>query len=155
MKRYYVYVIYSCLVTALALSGVSYSRLSDAERVYPTFNAGCWVTPKIRCSEGFVMPGVTLGIDGIRQHASFSVTGISDYTYIAYELTYWSANGTKGAKGEHILSNDNEFSRSHIFLGTCTSGGTCTPDPDVQNLNVSVTLTHTGGETLTVSRHID
>jgi|GEM_PF-4951720 len=155
MKRYSVYAIYFSFVTVWALSGVSYSHLSDAERISPTFSAGCWTQPKIRCREGFVMPILTLRIDSVRQHASFTVTGISSYTQISYELTYGTASGTKGAKGEHILSGENEFSRSDIFLGSCTSGGTCTPDPDVKNLNVTVTLTHTSGETLTVSRHID
>lgn len=76
---------------------------------------------------------------------SFSVTNIEDYTKIDYIITYSGDGEDRGIVGSQDLSNTHAFDKHGIFLGSCTSGGTCTPDTGVTGLKLTVDLTESGG----------
>lgn len=76
---------------------------------------------------------------------SFNVTNIEDYTLVTYKITYASDGGDKGIQGTQALSGDHSYEKTDQFLGSCTSGGTCTPDTGVANLKLTIELTDSGG----------
>lgn len=76
---------------------------------------------------------------------SFSVTNIEEYTKLAYTITYKNDEIDRGIVGSETLSNNHSFDKNGIFLGSCTSGGTCTPDTGVTDIKLTVNLTESGG----------
>lgn len=106
--------------------------LSDKESLTNTIATNTWVV-------------VSFGQNTETHTASFKVENIEDYTSLEYKITYTSDGGDKGIQGTHSLSHQPSFEKTDQFMGSCTSGGTCTPDSGVSNIKLTIDLTDTGG----------
>lgn len=81
---------------------------------------------------------------------SFTIKDVSSYTSLSYELTYDSSVGVQGVVGKATLSGDDQFVKSGILLGTCSTGGICEYHTDVKNISLRVLLTDSAGETVEI-----
>ena len=109
-----------------------------------TFLTGCWVTPESRCQPNAERTGASAGLWHVRDGYSvgFSIPFVSGQRHIAYELTYLSQHTQKGIAGSHdYLATETEFVRSPIVLGSCSSGGTCTIDPEISDIHLRAVIT--------------
>jgi hypothetical protein len=109
-----------------------------------TLQAGCW-------GEGIVCvtnsPLVFLRLYPRDDHhaVGFSLGGISPFSSLDYEVRYRRDNDggevEESASGSlDNSSGDDSKTYEWIFLGTCTSGGTCTNHEGVEEVSLEVTL---------------
>lgn len=77
--------------------------------------------------------------------AKFKLFGLPDSGQYDLELTYQSDTLEKGIYQSHTLTSpEPDIIEFELFLGTCTSGGTCTPDQNISNIRYLFTLTRDG-----------
>jgi hypothetical protein len=77
-------------------------------------------------------------------------SNLEDAKKISYELTY-SHNGQKeGVLGDFTV-NGQKLIKKEIFLGTCSTGGTCIMHKNVRNIKLEITVTYNNGKSL--SKH--
>lgn len=88
------------------------------------------------------------------KRASFTVSCISDFLKLGYELIYISNDIPKGLIGTISLNKDSQISRDET-LGTCSSfGKVCTYDTNVSKISLDITLTKENGEVVKISKEI-
>ncbi len=87
----------------------------------------------------FKEPKINYNFDG--QKLSFEVKNIEDFSKLAYELVYDSAQGLQGVIGETELSGQSNFEKKDIVFGTCSTGGTCTYHQNPKDINLKIILT--------------
>ena len=77
-----------------------------------------------------------------KKAVSFTVTNISDFEKVTYEIVYDSNEGNKGIVGSADLPEEDIFSRSDLLLGTCSGaeGKVCVYDEGITKIHLKVTL---------------
>lgn len=79
----------------------------------------------------------------------FKVSGdLSGYKSLDYLITYGSNQSTQGIMGTKVISGVSEITEEDLLLGSCSSGGTCTYNTGITNINLKVTLHGTSDKIL-------
>ncbi len=81
--------------------------------------------------------------------AAFTVTNVSQFNELDYTLTYDTDSGQEAIVGHLLLSGLPGAEVTDLYLGTCSSGGTCVPHTGVTQLNLEVELIGVINRTLT------
>lgn len=101
-------------------------------------------------------PKISLSLADDKKTVSFTVSGISGFAKLSYDLSYDAYAVTKGIKGTDIdVSSVSEFSKSDLDLATCSGEEefrVCTYDNGVANIKISVTLVDTAGIETTLEK---
>ena len=103
-------------------------------------------------SENLNEPILTLTHDEKTHEISFSVTNIQSYTFLSWELSYDSNDQLQGAVGNTELTEEKDYTKGHIFLGTCSTGGSCVSHIEVKNLHLKVILKKADGKELILEK---
>ncbi len=90
-------------------------------------------------SYNIVSPSVGLAFSDIN-HIVISVTNITKFTSLTYQLTYETNSFPQGVIGKVDLSGGNSFERE-ILLGTCSTDNACVYHTGAKNFQLGVQLT--------------
>ncbi|MCL4365950.1 hypothetical protein M1437_01865, partial [Patescibacteria group bacterium] len=107
-------------------------------------------TPKGANLSGEVPPALVLSSDG--KSLSFKATELAKFKKLSYELTYDTDTISDGVIGSVDLSGENEYEKSGITLGTCSTGGTCSYHSGVKNIKLIVKLENSEGIITTLEK---
>lgn len=77
-----------------------------------------------------------------KKAVGFKVEGydLDMYTSLDYLITYNSDQGTQGIVGTKTVSGVSKIVEENLILGSCSSGGVCTYNTGVSEINIEVTL---------------
>lgn len=94
-----------------------------------------------------------LNLNSKQTSASFTVTNISKFNSLSYELTYTSQSGDHGITGNLNLDKD-IITVKDLVLGTCSANGTCTYHQNVNDFNLKVVLNGVINRTLSKTKNL-
>jgi len=90
-----------------------------------------------------------------KKAVGFTISNITDYQTLKYEITYYPTNrGPQGIIGIINLSGQNELTRENFLLGT-NSSGIWVWDKGMDTISIKVTLTNSSSETNILESQID
>lgn len=85
------------------------------------------------------IPSVTIAKTG--NDITFLVSHVETFKTLKYELTYTHDDKLEGIMSPTVdLTGEQEYKKENLYLGTCSSGGTCIPHEKVSAINLTVTL---------------
>ena len=87
-------------------------------------------------------PSLEFSLRNDKKTVAFTVSNISAFEKISYEIVYDSIGEDKGIAGSADLAGENTFSRNDLLLGSCSGieGKVCTYDEGITKLRCKVTL---------------
>jgi signal peptidase I len=97
-------------------------------------------------------PTITMSLDQTTHEVRFILDHIKRYTSFTWELSYNTDEKTEGVIGDGIIEKTDSFTKEHILLGTCSTGGTCVYHTGVNNLKLTVILQNSDGEETTIEQ---
>ena len=93
----------------------------------------------------------TLKLSYSDHKVGLTVFNTARFNQLKYTLTYESDSGPQGITGTIDINNQPNLEVKDLFLGTCSSGGTCVYHEGVKQINLEVVLSGAIERTLTTS----
>lgn len=99
-----------------------------------------------------VQPLLAVSVSSDNRLLSFSLTDISEFTKLNFEINYDTDLVPQGIMGEVLLDHQNDYNKTGIVLGTCSTGGTCIYHGGIKNLILKVNLFKADGSFITIQK---
>lgn len=94
-----------------------------------------------------ISPYITATSSSDKKSIFINFWQVADSKSALYKLDYKASGVVKGSSGNIVFaSNDKQLSRE-IVLGVCSSGGSCTYDSNIKDIQIVVTFTQKDGAT--------